>query len=82
MVEQDFHTFEGSLAVLAGEPVSSRQAQVIWYTLQGYTAKEIARALGLSFRTVEYYLKLLKCRFDCRSKRELIAKFIQALDGS
>lgn len=58
--------------------VSGREAQIILHVLFGLTAKESAKELGLSFRTVEYYLKILKRKMRCKNRRELMAKVIES----
>lgn len=35
--------------------VRSRQKQTVWLTRRGWTAREIARELGVTMRTVERY---------------------------
>jgi len=40
--------------------------------LEGNTAKEIAKILNLSPRTIEHYFEKLKQKFECRSKAMLI----------
>lgn len=49
-----------------------RERQCLQYIAQGYTAKMIARELGLSYRTVESYIDNLKSRLGANSKMELI----------
>ena len=41
----------------------------------GLTIKEIASNLGLSHRTVEYYLDKVKKKLKCKRKKDLIRKF-------
>ena len=50
--------------------------------LEGYTAKEIAKIQGVSYRTVEEYVSLLKKKLQARNKSDLITKlwlFYQSL---
>ncbi len=54
--------------------LSSREIEVLWMTCNGNTAKETAIKLGLSYRTVEHYLAVIRQKFACRSKPELLAK--------
>lgn len=49
-----------------------RQEEVLFYLIRGKSAKSIAQAMGISFRTVEYYITILKDKFKCNSKNELI----------
>jgi DNA-binding CsgD family transcriptional regulator len=57
--------------------LTQRQMQCAESLLNGRTAKETAFLLGLSTRTVEYYLGNIKLKLECRNKSELIAKLIQ-----
>jgi len=55
-----------------GNILSKRQTQVLQYIARGYTAKRIALILGISYRTVETYIEILKDKLHCQSKWELI----------
>ena len=59
---------------------SKRQSDCINYAMQGKTAKEIARELNLSPRTVEEHLTILKHKLSCSNKMQLISKFAKILD--
>lgn len=54
-----------------------REKECIQYLLYGMTAKEIAKELKLSPRTVETYLENIKTKIDCFSKTQLIQKIIK-----
>ena len=54
--------------------LSARQLEVIHEFLKGLTVKAIAQKLKLSPRTVESYLNILKNKFSCANKTELIIK--------
>lgn len=54
--------------------VSSREIECLLHTIVGASAKQVARQLGISPRTVETYLEQLKIKFECRSKLALIGK--------
>lgn len=60
--------------------LSKRQADCMNYALLGKTAKEIARALNLSPRTVEEHLTILKQKLGCSNKMQLISLFAKVLD--
>lgn len=49
-----------------------REAQCMAQIMRGKTIKAAAQAIGLSPRTVEYYLKNMKAKFKCRTKSELM----------
>lgn len=59
--------------------LSQRQIQCAEYLLNGRTAKETGELLGLSVRTVEYYLGNIKSKLECKNKTELIVKLIRLL---
>jgi DNA-binding CsgD family transcriptional regulator len=54
-----------------------REAQCMAHMMLDCTMKETAQLLGLSPRTVEYYIKRIKTKIGCRTKESLI-KEIQA----
>jgi LuxR family transcriptional regulator, quorum-sensing system regulator SolR len=55
--------------------LSKREIDCFRLSLQNNTAKEIARILKLSPRTIESYLDNLKIKTNCQTKNELIYKF-------
>lgn len=54
--------------------LSPRETELMSLMLQGKSAKQIAKVLGLSNRTVENYFESIKRKFNCRTKLELISK--------
>jgi DNA-binding CsgD family transcriptional regulator len=68
---------DGSLAgVDSGEAavwLTSRQAEVLRLAAAGLVAKEIARRLGISVRTVEGHLGVMRQRTRTRNMAELAA---------
>lgn len=54
--------------------ISAREAQCIVLMLHGATAKQTAKQLGISPRTVETYIDQLKIKFASPTKLALIAK--------
>ena len=46
------------------------------FLLRGYSAKQIARCLNISSRTVEAHLNNLKIAFNVRNRAELISECI------
>jgi len=54
--------------------ITKRQAECLNCLVRGMTAKQIARTLGLSHRTVEDYILNLKDKFKCTTKSDLIGK--------
>lgn len=53
------------------DELSSRETDVLFYFMRGYTNKDIAAYLQLSPRTVETYLERIKFKFRCHSRNEL-----------
>jgi DNA-binding CsgD family transcriptional regulator len=53
---------------------TEREAQTIFYFLYGRSAMEVADILSLSRRTIEFYVRNMKTKLDCRRKSELICK--------
>ncbi len=52
-----------------------QQMKCLFLLTEGQSAKQIAAKLNLSIRTVENYLAHLRKHFNCRSSKELIAKY-------
>lgn len=55
--------------------LTKREAECAAYMLAGATAKQIAKKLSISFRTVESYFEKMKVKLNCPTKEDLI-KFI------
>lgn len=56
--------------------VSEQQALCLKHLSKGMSAKEIARVLNISYRTVEVYLAQLKEKLECDSSKELISLYL------
>ncbi|MBS0359010.1 MAG: helix-turn-helix transcriptional regulator, partial [Proteobacteria bacterium] len=52
--------------------LTKREIDVIKCILQGYSAKKVGLSLGISFRTVESYINMIKLKLKCSRKSELI----------
>lgn len=50
-----------------------REANVLYYTLLGYSARKSALALNRSIKTVEFHIKNIKIKLQCKSLGDLIA---------
>ncbi len=57
---------------------AKREKECVHYLVRGMTAKQIARKLDLSPRTVEFYLERCKAKLGCQNRSELISKVINA----
>jgi DNA-binding CsgD family transcriptional regulator len=58
--------------------LTPREQECIEYTVKGFTAKEIAKKLLISPRTVEEYLNQLKVKLGASSKQQMIQKVLSA----
>lgn len=61
---------------------TSAELNIIPMLLEGYTAKEMAKIQGISYRTIEEYVATLKKKLQARNKADLITKlwlFYQSL---
>ena len=58
--------------------LTKREAECVAYMIDGATAKQTAKVLGISFRTVEHYFKQAKEKLQCATKDELINFLIDA----
>lgn len=54
-----------------GQYFTLREAQVAYYLVLGQSMKLIAKSMGISSRTVEFYLKNMRRKLDCRNRSEL-----------
>lgn len=54
--------------------LTQRQSECLFFLIHGYTAKETAKLLSLSYRTIEKYLDTVKVKLQCGTKNELIDK--------
>jgi DNA-binding CsgD family transcriptional regulator len=57
--------------------LTTRQSECLFLLLQGKTAKQIAKILSISYRTVEEHTNYLKNKFGCQNKSELIVRAIE-----
>lgn len=54
--------------------LTRRQAQCLFYLIHGKTAKETARIISISNRTVEVYLNQIREKVGCDYKQAIIEK--------
>lgn len=79
-------SFRLDVQSVCGVYLTPREAQCMALMLQGATNVEVARKLGLSSRTVEFYIKNMRERLDCYSKAHLIRRirktdFVNQIDS-
>ena len=65
------------LARLFHIELTNRQADCLYYLALGMTNKMIAKKLGLSPRTIEIHMDILKEKLNCNNKAELMCKVIE-----
>ena len=53
-----------------------KESKCLFYLIRGYTAKEIAKKIYISPKTVEYHIEQLKNKLSASNKSELIEKAI------
>lgn len=56
---------------------TKREAESIFWISQGNTIVKTAAIMGLSPRTVEFYVKNMKAKTNCASKKRLIEKVLK-----
>jgi DNA-binding NarL/FixJ family response regulator len=60
------------------EPLTAREQEIVQLVVDGYTNKELAKALGIAQQTVKNHLHNIMGKLDVRSRGELL---VWALDG-
>ena len=58
--------------VVPGAYLTLQENRCVSYLLRGKTAAQTAEAMGLSKRSVEFYLLNVKKKFGCKKKRALV----------
>lgn len=58
--------------------LSKRESECAYYLTRGMTMKLIAKTMGLSPRTIEFYIENIKDKLNCNSRSELIARMFEA----
>lgn len=57
--------------------LTKRELEVLKYILLGKTAKQIAKEINLSHRTIEEYTGKIKRKLQCHHKSEIYSKIVQ-----
>lgn len=63
-------------APFEGVHLTSREAETMFWLVQDYTLAAAACEMGLSARTVEFYVKNMKIKLRCANKKEMIVKVL------
>lgn len=66
LTKLEFHHSENNL--------SPQQKNCLDLLFQGYSPKQIATEMNLTYKTVEHYLAHIRTKFQCKTTRELILK--------
>jgi len=74
---RDINSKENTQLTIPSEALSSRELDCMRYIVNGKSARETAEILGLSKRTVEFYLANIKAKLQVTSKSKLVDKFIK-----
>ena len=51
---------------------TKREAETVYYLLQGHTIPKVGKVLALSARTIEFYVKNMKLKVGAKSKQHLL----------
>ncbi|MBB71281.1 MAG: hypothetical protein CMF50_02640 [Legionellales bacterium] len=54
--------------------LTKKESTCLFYTLHGKSAKEIARVMGISNKTVEFHIANIKIKWNCNTKQDLFVK--------
>ncbi len=54
--------------------LTAQEYKILIYTSHGFSAKSIAYAMNISYRTVETHIGNIKCKLSCKYKTELVQK--------
>lgn len=57
--------------------LTAREAETIFWLMQNHTLVSAAQKMGLSSRTVEFYVKNMKIKLRCANKKEMLEKILQ-----
>ena len=52
--------------------LTQREAECVFWVIEGLTNKEVADKMELSSRTIEYYLRNVRVKLNCYSKAHLV----------
>ena len=74
---QQVMALEGFSSSVDIREISRRERDMLWWTAEGKTTKEIALILGLSDRTVRFYIENAMTKLRCHSKAQCVAKAIR-----
>ncbi len=62
--------------VRSDKELTTREKRVLELAKKGYTYKEMANEMNVTFHTINFHLKSIYIKMDVKSKAELISKFL------
>lgn len=80
-LEQFFKDYSFERSSVESISLSQRQIECAQLLILGKTAEEIAIILGLSKRTIEHYINILKRKLNAHNKGLLITKLLHSYPG-
>lgn len=69
-------------AFRATNKLTLKEAESMCYAAFGFSAKEAANEMGISYRTVEKYIEVAKLKLGCFRKGEVVRKFVELMMSS
>lgn len=79
--QRDIYTLLSTTNISNNIRLSPRQLECATYLLDGKTSKQISGITGLSIRTIEYYISIMKKKLSCNHKTELVLKLYQLINA-
>ncbi len=67
---------DNSKQVMPDKELTSREKRVLELAKKGFTYKEMATEMNVSFHTINFHLKSIYIKMDVKSKAELISRFL------
>lgn len=58
-------------------PLTTREGEILGYVSQGFTNREIASALNLSEKTIEFHLKSIFTKVEASTRTEAVTNAIK-----
>lgn len=74
--QSDQFSFKLSAYEYSGKKFSQRETQCLHLLLRGKSAKETAKLLNISAKSVESHIEKIKCKMNVRTRSQLIEECI------
>jgi len=69
------------MLIAKNKGLSNKQVECLYLLMRGLSAREIANVMGISKRTVESYMDIMKTKLHCQRKVDLIEIALQCYSG-